>query len=143
MRTSNPLPKVRASYILLFVRTPVLDRTPASGTPCFILCRVGCPSELEFTRRSVPIGEALALVLDLFISEFHDPSAIVLESHDHLKRGLSLSGMIMLALSLDIPFWARVRIRTTLAEQSLLSYQHHLQGHGHKLRQEITRHPHP
>jgi hypothetical protein len=81
-------------------------------------------------------------VLDLFISEFRNPSAIVLESHDHLKEGLSLSGMTMLALSLDIPFRARVRIRTTLAEQSVSSYQHHLQGDGHKLRQEITRHLH-
>ena len=143
MRTSNPLPKVRVSKScssfelwFLIVHRPLEVHALSS-------LKAECLSELEFTRRSVPIGEALASVLDLFVSEFRDPSAIVLESCDHLRECLGPSGMIMLALSLDIPSWARVRICANLADQSLSSHQHYLQGDGHKLRQEITRHPHP
>ena len=63
----------------------VLECAPAVGVYALPSLEAECLSELEFTRRSVPDVGALASVLDLFISEFRDPGAIVLESRDHLR----------------------------------------------------------
>jgi hypothetical protein len=51
--------------------------------------------------------------------------------------------MIMLAFSFDITFLARVRVCTTLADQSLSLHQYYLQGDRNELRQENARHLHP